>query len=92
MRSRLAAALASAPASTDQVLPAGIVPVLGITCSDVECSYHESLHTADPGQAKITARQLGWRLMPEGPRCPLCVASMAETMRQSYRVGKAVRS
>lgn len=71
MRTR---SLVAPPRATSlAIVPAGIVPVLGVTCTTPECGFHESLHTSDPAEAVRTARELGWRLKGVETLCPLCV-------------------
>ena len=67
------------PRSATASLPVvGVIrSVLGVTCSDPECAYHESLHTGDRDEAARTARELGWRQTKSGWRCPLCVSGKA---------------
>ena len=58
-------------------VPLGIVPVLGATCANPECQFHESLHTIDAREALRTARELGWQLKGDVAVCPLCAAATA---------------
>ena len=50
--------------------------VFGVTCSDRECAYHDSLHTANQKAATRTARELGWRRVDGQWYCPMCAASL----------------
>jgi hypothetical protein len=80
------------------VVPAGIVHVLGATCTTPDCGFHESLHTADPLEATRTARELGWKLKGTQTLCPMCVDSVKpdtikpRARRRIARLRKVVRA
>ncbi|MBI2824399.1 MAG: hypothetical protein HYX69_06915 [Planctomycetia bacterium] len=52
--------------------PGTLQLVYGVTCFDLDCAYHDSLHTASERQAHRTARELGWQVVDGHWLCPMC--------------------
>lgn len=85
---------------TSPVVALGIVKVLGATCSNPDCGFHESLHTANPIEARRTAKELGWQLKANGQAyCPMCNNTdddprpgVRRRRAKLQRLGKAVRA